>query len=181
MMTRHAHAQSKVELVESNVADTGPLSRSLRDLSIDLRMPTGFDKLYHIQGDREYYMRSSGGLHAVFPRSVYSRSRSRRGNVTRTKIPDGTVFYIGTPPMFEESSRKPEPQERSRAEDYRASDTVSIRLGVTNSGAGTSRLHPTRRRSSTPRQTTICTDTNYRSTRLHMLMRQAAKTAKQAG
>ncbi len=90
---------SGLRRVESGVADAGPLSTSQRVLPVDLRAPTGFEGVYEFDragpwGTTEtMFMRTSGGLSAVFPRSVYVPAPG--GLVP--EIPAGTVFVIGSP------------------------------------------------------------------------------------
>lgn len=80
--------------IDQTIADINPLSVSLRDMHVDLRMPIGFQNVYAVPGQSTMLMRSSGALHAVFPHSAYAPSR----NGVRALIPAGTVFYIGLPP-----------------------------------------------------------------------------------
>lgn len=85
--------------VDAGVADVGPLSSSQRLIAVDLRVPTGFEGVFQFErrglfGKTEtMYMRSSGGISAVFPRSVYVEASG--GLVP--EIPAGTVFVIGSP------------------------------------------------------------------------------------
>jgi hypothetical protein len=85
--------------VDEGVADRGPLSVSQRVAPVDLRVPSGFQGVYQFDQPtpfgkpQEMFARSSGGLTAVFPRSVYIASRG--GLVP--EIPAGTVFLIGKP------------------------------------------------------------------------------------
>jgi|GEM_PF-1631253 len=81
--------------VEQGVADTGPLSANRRVVPLDLRVPSGFDRVYKFgQGSSSKFARRSGGITAVFPRSTYIGSTS--GLVAL--IPPGTVFYVGKLP-----------------------------------------------------------------------------------
>ncbi len=81
--------------VEQGVADTGPLSASRRVVPLDLRVPSGFDRVYKFgQGSSSKFARISGGLTAVFPRSNYAQGSS--GVVA--EIPPGTVFFVGRLP-----------------------------------------------------------------------------------
>ncbi|UCD74246.1 MAG: hypothetical protein JSV91_10695 [Phycisphaerales bacterium] len=77
--------------IEQGVGDVGPLSESLRVLNPDLQQPVDFAGVYHLPGRPDWLMRASGGLYAVFQRSVYLRSDA--GGVPI--IPNDTVFYIG--------------------------------------------------------------------------------------
>jgi hypothetical protein len=84
---------SELSEVEQAVGDLGPLSASLRDLQPDLRHPVGFDAVYRVPGREDLLMRVSGGLYAVFPRSVYAQTQ--QGQIPL--IPYGTTFFIGPP------------------------------------------------------------------------------------
>jgi hypothetical protein len=84
----------RLDALEPNVSDVGPLSRSFRQLSIDLRSPSEFDRVYQVPGDEEHLMRISGGLYAVFPRSQYTPTE-KKGIIA--VIPNDTTFYIGSP------------------------------------------------------------------------------------
>lgn len=81
--------------VEQGVADTGPLSANRRVVPLDLRVPSGFDRVYQFgRGSSSKFARMNGGLTAVFPRSTYAD----RGTGTTAEIPPGTVFYVGKLP-----------------------------------------------------------------------------------
>lgn len=83
--------------VEAGTSDINPLATSNRVLPTDLRVPTGFESLYSFQqrdafGNLQtYYVRSDGGLTAIFPRSQYSEGR----NGPTPEVPAGTVWVIG--------------------------------------------------------------------------------------
>lgn len=93
--------RSRFEPVEQNVGDVGPLSRSARLMPTDLRVPLGFDRVYRMPGSErgiasfgraeEKFVRFSGGLAAVFPRSEYVETPIG----ALATIPAGTTFYIG--------------------------------------------------------------------------------------
>jgi hypothetical protein len=85
---------------EPTVSDLGPLNTSQRVMPLDMRATSSFDKLYKLDarprffGDRaqgEYYMRRSGAVSAVFPRSSY---RALEEGVL-AEVPAGTVFSLG--------------------------------------------------------------------------------------
>jgi hypothetical protein len=103
-----AHAQynpNLVQPVEPGVGDIGPLGISTRLLPLDLRQPMGFERVFRVPGSsrgvgtlpsgEERFARVSGAVTAVFPRSDYVETKDG----TRPAIPDGTIFYIGTPPI----------------------------------------------------------------------------------
>lgn len=87
------------EPIDQAVEDTDELATSLRMQPLDLRQPMGFEQVYHVPGNSDMYMRVSGGIYAVFPRSMYVRGRDG----TYPVIPPNTVFYIGEPAFFENS------------------------------------------------------------------------------
>ena len=86
-----------LRVVDQGTEDMGPLARSSRMSRIDLRMPSGFDRVYRVEsstlGDAApaRYARVSGALVAIFPRSEYATSE--RG--TSILVPAGTVYAIG--------------------------------------------------------------------------------------
>lgn len=96
--------------VEQGVGDVGPLSVSPREPRVDLRLPTDFDGVFRLNPVDRFgnqvpegspfaeggglFMRTSGGLTAVFPRSSYIQTKG--GLVPQ--IPAGTVFYLGELP-----------------------------------------------------------------------------------
>lgn len=94
-----------LEPVEQRVADVDPLGTSIRQIETGLRQPFGFEEVYRVPGDDEYFMRIDGGLYAVFPRSVYTNRRF--GELPL--IPANTVFSIG-PPDFLLREAEPEPR-----------------------------------------------------------------------
>ncbi|MCE2882955.1 MAG: hypothetical protein LW636_11455 [Planctomycetaceae bacterium] len=82
-----------LEMLEPGLDDIGPVRLSTRFMPYDMRLPTGFDRVYRVPGSDDLVMRGSGALFAVFPRSVYARTA--RGSVPLA--PPGTVFHIGMP------------------------------------------------------------------------------------
>lgn len=93
--------------VDQGITDAGVLNRSLRMVPIDLRVDDAFQNVYEVKGNPrggiggKQFMRSAGGLHAVFPQSEYV---STRGGV-RPVTPAGVVFWIGEPPRMREPLR----------------------------------------------------------------------------
>jgi hypothetical protein len=95
--------------IESRIGDVDPLGVSLRQLSTDLRQPTGFRDVYRIEGSgaaahhwgisnpsgADLFARRDGAITAVFPQSVYITTE--RGPFAL--IPPGTVFFIGDLPF----------------------------------------------------------------------------------
>lgn len=94
-----APALAQLKAVDQGVADRGPLSASHRMMPLDLRVPTGFDRVY--EGRNEHgsrvFLRIDGAIIAAFPASVYEPTE--QGQIAL--IPPGTVFHIGDPSIFE--------------------------------------------------------------------------------
>lgn len=117
-MCTSTYAQNaRLNPVDQGVADVGPLSASQRVVPSDLRVPSGFDRVYRLGSSRpggERFARMSGGLTAVFPRSQYVATAE--GYAAET--PAGTVYYIGRLPssLLED----PEALSRPRASAQRA-------------------------------------------------------------
>lgn len=82
-----------LEMLEPGVDDIGPARLSLRFMPYEMRLPTGFERVYRVPGSDDLLMRGNGALFAVFPRSVYIRTA--RG--ATAVAPPGTVFHIGMP------------------------------------------------------------------------------------
>ncbi len=84
--------------VDQGTEDVGPLARSARVSRLDLRMPTGFDRVYRLEsptlgdGAPARYARVSGALIAIFPRSEYQKTAAG----TSIMVPAGTIFAIGS-------------------------------------------------------------------------------------
>lgn len=180
--TAAASARQDLETVDPNVADLGPLSTSFRDMGIDLRQPTDFDRVYRVPGMEDHFMRANGALHAVFPHSVYQRVRRRRGgSVTMPLIPGGTVFYIGPPPTDALATDGRTPSRRFADSPRQGPDATSGQAPPASPYPR--KLHPSAHRPVPPARiervepTTIVTDPAYRAARLHELMRRAARAA----
>jgi hypothetical protein len=97
------------KLVEQGFGDVGPSRTSLRVEPLDLRQPLDFEQVYSLGRVRafrsdEVFLRVSGGITAVFPRSVYVKNKDGTGPA----IPPGTTFYIGKLP--EEFGAEPAPR-----------------------------------------------------------------------
>ena len=82
------------EVVDAGREDTGDLATSFRRLPLDLRLPTGFDRVYRVHGRDDLYMRANGALYAVFPKSEYRTTRRGEQPVTPTDV----VYRIGLAP-----------------------------------------------------------------------------------
>ncbi len=97
-----------LQVVDPGVADLGPLSISTRSLPIDLRSPSGFDRVYRVPGSTrgvggfnttpvgERLARVDGGITAVFDRSEYVQTKQG----IRPVFPANTIFYIGDSPLL---------------------------------------------------------------------------------
>lgn len=77
--------------VDGGVVDRGALSSSLQVQQTGYRQDNSFEKLYRIAGSEDVYVRTSGGLHAVFRSSEYMQTKD--GEIPL--VPAGTVYCIG--------------------------------------------------------------------------------------
>lgn len=101
---------SSVKKVDQGIADAGPLNRSLLQVPIDTRVDDGFQQVFEVAASPHgpvQYMRSAGGLHAVFPQSEYINVRDGILPVT----PAGVVYWIGPPPVMREKASAADPIE----------------------------------------------------------------------
>jgi hypothetical protein len=86
--------------IDPGHTDVSPNAISLRHLSVDLRVPAGFDHVYQFSTmdafghSQTMFMRKDGDVTAIFPRSIYI---SGPGGLI-PEIPPGTVFHIGYRP-----------------------------------------------------------------------------------
>ncbi|MBK7404861.1 MAG: hypothetical protein IPJ41_09570 [Phycisphaerales bacterium] len=78
--------------IEAGFEDLSPNAVSNRFMPVDLRAPTGFDRLYELVDAPGLLARRAGAITAVFDRSVYA------GDATPL-VPPGTVFYVGSLPI----------------------------------------------------------------------------------
>ncbi len=103
--------------VEPGSRDVSPLNTSLRRLDLNLRVPTGFDRVYAVTPQPgvgvaigadggvllggtslsdvgvRWFARMSGGLIALFPRSTFTQTPEG----LMTDVPPGTLYFLGTP------------------------------------------------------------------------------------
>ncbi len=89
-----ASSTDALRRVDQGFADRSTLSTSLRTFGVDLRAPAGFADIYQLPGQNGQagqYVRQSGAISAVFPRSIYVHHDDR----VQVAVPPGTVFYIG--------------------------------------------------------------------------------------
>lgn len=92
--------------VDPNTSDANPLAVSQRLIPADLRVPTGFDRVYELIDPRHattypstrpdpagVFFRASGGLVLSFPRSSYVPTRAGALPV----MPPGATYSLGLP------------------------------------------------------------------------------------
>ena len=179
-----AHGQELLKPIEQGVADVDPLSVSLRDLSVDLRQPIGFEQVYRVPGRPDLLMRADGGLYAVFPQSTYMESEA--GAVPL--VPAGTVFYLGRPqvsPLAWGGGLASVPEDRTGLRvRSRVSMTPIEEGGAQRREQGVLAMPEPRapRRDVGPVPTAegpaIVTDSAYRAVRVRELMRRAATASR---
>ncbi|MHC4975371.1 MAG: hypothetical protein ACYTF7_02045 [Planctomycetota bacterium] len=81
--------------VDPGIDDIGTLGTSQRLIMRDLRLPSGFDRVFQLGDGSERFVRINGALRAVFPRSSYD---PRDGYA---RVPAGTIYYIGSPDAWD--------------------------------------------------------------------------------
>ncbi len=86
--------------VRPGVGDVSPLDAKMDVRDADLRIPNNFGGVYQIPADAPtpyagWFVRISGGVWAVFPQSVYRRTK--QGMVDR--VPPGTQYFVGGIPI----------------------------------------------------------------------------------
>ena len=183
-----------IERLDAGVSDVGPLSLSLRDMQVDLRHPTGFDRVYRAPGRDDLFMRVYGGLYAVFPRSLYAPTSM--GDLAL--IPDGTTFYIGAPSMDVLATPEPTiplatgslhvvpqdlPDHREQSTGAPTEERVRQTMWRADPNYG-GRAEARRLREPAEEETVrpaIVSDEAYRARRMEELMRRAADAATGAG
>lgn len=79
--------------VDSSLDGRDPLANSLRNPQIDLATPLDFRDLYAVEGRDDVYVRRSGAVYAVFPRTYYVKQKKKEV----TRVPGGTTYSIGFP------------------------------------------------------------------------------------
>lgn len=80
-----------LQAVDQGIADVGPLNSSLRVQRADLRIASGFDRVYQAPGQPDMLMRVNGALRAVFSESEYVRTEQG----AMPLVPAGTTWIIG--------------------------------------------------------------------------------------
>lgn len=94
---------SGLEPLDQGFEDTGALNASLRVERSDLRIASGFDRVYRARGNNGHLMRVDGALHAVFPESEYAPTEEG----SRPVVPAGTTWVIGDPAVGCSDPTKP--------------------------------------------------------------------------
>jgi hypothetical protein len=79
--------------LDQGVTDRSATATSLRIQPVELSETTNFQKLFGVAGRPDLFVRSQGGLYAVFDQGSY---RSVQGR-TFIQWPAGTMYYIGQP------------------------------------------------------------------------------------
>ncbi|MCC6676233.1 MAG: hypothetical protein IT436_03735 [Phycisphaerales bacterium] len=182
--------------VEQGVGDVNPLQVSSRMVPLDLRRPTGWDRVYRLSGDpkrnggRGLFARFDGGIAAVFPWSTYEPTE--RGFTPA--VPAGTTYYIGDLPdsltsagdeggggsgeaevdrsfNFVDRSARPGQPERPRMHAETGIET-SAREGIRRGAVVDPAVDPGVTAGSGP---TIWTSESYRRERLEALLGAAAR------
>jgi hypothetical protein len=96
-----AHAQDTrpgdLVPVEVGVADMNTMSTSLKQMPVELNETTNFTRLYGVAGRPDLFVRSHGGMYAVFDQGQYLTVRKQNSSRTVATWPSGTTFYIGRP------------------------------------------------------------------------------------
>ncbi len=102
----------ELSTVDQSIADLGPLTGSLRQMSQGMEFPTGFRKVYQVPDSidpasnpnlglppaERRFMRGDGGLAAMFDRSVYIPTEDG----LLPDIPASTIWVIGGIPLATE-------------------------------------------------------------------------------
>lgn len=124
----------KPVMLEPGVGDMGPLSATNRVMPMDLREPSGFDRVYSLGKGADgqiVYARANGGLVATFRQADYMNTPY--GKVSA--VPPGTVFRIGRLSDFmvkpEEDGVRPD---RSAAPGRSAAQSAIRRWAPTSPG-----------------------------------------------
>lgn len=189
-------AQPPLKPIDHSVADVNELAASLRDFSVDLRLPLGFQQVYEMPHQPGMLMRMSGAVYAVFPNSTYARTPVG----PLATIPPGTVFYIGLPPATNQEELEDAPWpgavdlHRSRVHHRTQNGRIERHINrtvndstLTSAASGTSASEgdsPSLARSgqdttSDLPQPTLITDEQYRARRVAELLQRAAQALAQ--
>ena len=79
--------------IEQGVADRSATATSLKIQPVELSQSTNFQKLFGVAGRPDIFVRSQGGLYAVFAQGSYQKVNG----TTYIQWPAGTTFHIGQP------------------------------------------------------------------------------------
>ena len=179
-----AAAQSlPLEAVEERVTDISGLDLSLRQVQTGLLQPNNFKELYRSPVD-DSFVRISGGLYAVFPRSVYAAKKDKqKRTVVYPVVPAGTIFYIGPPPGWTLSTALDEAASRQEPDPARIEGRLDLRITPGLMGAALT-VGPQAHRYSgnTTQPATVprmVLDPEYRAQRVRSLMDDAAQASRQ--
>lgn len=95
--TPNGTGSQPLKRVEQGAADVNPLRVSNRHLQQNLRVPSDFSEVYEIDPsgganpNAKRFVRRSGAVYAVFPRSIYRLTDQGLS----IPVPPGTIYYIG--------------------------------------------------------------------------------------
>lgn len=157
------------EEVQQGVEDVGPLGQSLETPMLDLRVPTGFERVYLTPDGSGNLMRINGAMHAVFPRSEYIATQWGAMPV----VPPGTVFHLGAPREWTidangvATDRTTAP---AGASSLRVSNRIDARVGGAEAPPAERRAVV---RSAPP---TVMTDEAYRQARMASILEAALES-----
>jgi hypothetical protein len=154
------------EEVEQGVEDIGPLGQSLETPMLDLRVPTGFERVYLAPDGSGNLMRINGALHAVFPRSEYIATQWGAMPV----VPAGTVFHLGAPREWTIDANGVA-TDRATAPMGASPLRVSNRIDTSVGGADPAQSLRSEVASHTP--PTVMTDEAYRRARMASILEAA--------
>ncbi len=79
--------------IEQGMVDRSASATTLRVQPVELSETTNFQKLFGVAGRPDLFVRSQGGLYAVFDQGSYKTVQGR----TMVLWPAGTIYYIGQP------------------------------------------------------------------------------------
>ncbi len=165
-----------LQRLDESRQDTGPLRTSLFLQPTDLRQPLGFEDVFRLpgggRGGPDRLARISGGLTAVFPRSVYVNTK--KGQVAT--VPAGTIYYIGALPAEAPTERPVVEASEAMRWDNRASGMVNTERvrGADSRVRESSQVVRATRPTDDARSSGMMTDEGYRRERLRVLLGQAA-------
>lgn len=115
--------QPGLRRIHQLVADLDPLSVSLLNLEPDLRQDVGFQHLYVEDANPDRFVRISGAMYAVSPRTDYYQTRDEIYAV----VSPGTVFYIGEPPELAAATAPATREGRGVSESVSATMRAPVR------------------------------------------------------